>query len=106
MSELSKKGGKDCVFCRIIAGELPCEKVFENEYVLAFLDKNPQKPGHTLVVPKKHFLNIMDCPDDTLTQIFDAIRIIAKDAKSFQVVQNNNRPIQEVFHLHFHVIPW
>lgn len=53
----------DCVFCKIIKGEIPCKKIYENEYTLAFLDINPSVKGHTLVISKKHFTNLLDIDD-------------------------------------------
>lgn len=101
----------DCVFCEIIKGNIPCEKVYEDEKVFAFLSNNPVKPGHTLVVPKVHVRNILDCPPDILSDVMTGVKKISekltKDgAKAIQIVQNNEKPLQEVFHLHFHVIPY
>jgi len=103
---------KDCIFCKIIAGEAPCYKVYEDEYILAFLDINPVNPGHTLVVSKKHFLNIEEADDETLCQIIKAIKKIGFSLKKNLAVpgynvQANNDPAagQVVGHLHFHVTP-
>src|SRR5680860_576806 len=101
-----------CIFCKIIAGEAPCYKVYEDEHVLAFLDINPVNPGHTLVVSKKHFSNIEEADDETLCQVIKAIKKIGFSLKKNLAVpgynvQANNDPAagQVVAHLHFHVTP-
>jgi len=101
-----KNGVDDCIFCKIISGEIPCTKVYEDEHTLAFLDIHPMSPGHTLVIPKVHYKGIKDCPDEVMTQLLHTIKIVARDMQCFKVAQNNERPLQEVFHLHFHVIPY
>ena len=95
----------DCIFCKIIRGEIPCTKVFEDEHTLAFLNINPDKPGHTLVVPKQHYRNIFDCPPQVLNHTMAAVQTVAKMHSCVKIVQNNEKPLQEIFHLHFHVIP-
>ena len=95
-----------CVFCDIVDGKIPCNKVYEDEFVLAFLSINPESPGHTLIVPKKHFNNIKDCPKETLNKVISVVQEIAKRYHCIRIVQNNEKPLQEVFHLHFHVIPY
>jgi len=99
----------DCVFCKIINGELPCKKVYADEHTLAFLPLQPDHPEHTLVIPKKHCRNIIDCPPDVLDKVMATVQkvttqLVAK-YKCARIVQNNEAPLQEVFHLHFHVIP-
>ena len=100
-----------CVFCDIVSGKIPCEKVYEDDNVLAFLSINPDKPGHTLVIPKTHYRNILDCPPDVLSKTMEGVRAVSVKlagggANAIRVVQNNEKPLQEVFHLHFHVIPY
>ena len=100
-----------CIFCKIVAGELPSTKVYEDEYTLAFLTIAPEQPGHTLVIPKTHVKNILDCPQDILQRTMKVVQFIANaqkidGAKSIKILQNNEAPLQEVFHLHFHVIPY
>lgn len=99
----------DCVFCKIIAGQIPCDKVYEDESVLAFRDINPQAPVHILVVPKKHMRNVLECDDATATAVLGAIRKIAGDegvsVSGFRVVTNCGRDgAQSVDHLHFHLL--
>ena len=96
----------DCVFCKIINGEIPCTKVYEDDETLAFLDIKPLAPGHTLVIPKKHCENIMDCPQDVLAAVMATAQRIAKKYSAVNVINNSGAAAgQEVFHLHFHVIP-
>lgn len=67
----------DCLFCKIIAGEIPSAKVYEDEKVFAFRDINPQAPAHILLVPKKHMKNILECDAETAAALADAIRAVA-----------------------------
>lgn len=100
----------NCVFCKIISGEIPGYKVYEDEKVVAFLDANPVSKGHTLVVPKKHVENIHGAEDmqfmwDALVKVSDAVEE-AFDPEGINIAQNNGEAAgQEVFHLHFHVTP-
>lgn len=100
----------DCIFCKIIAGEIPSYKVYEDNQIFAFLDINPVSPGHTLIIPKKHTLDLNTIDNDTLIRIFDKARDVAKilvdkmNADGFSLVQNNGCA-QEVKHYHLHVIP-
>lgn len=100
----------DCVFCKIIDGNIPSYKLYEDDDILAFLDINPVSPGHTLIIPKKHVLDVMEIDNVLLTKIVDKARDIAKliDSKlkisGFTLVQNNGS-VQEVKHFHLHIIP-
>lgn len=103
---------KDCLFCRIVRGEIPSSKVYEDDHVYAFLDIAPSFPGHTLVVPKNHCQNILDIDVAEASHIFAAVQKIAPaimkaaGAEGFHVLQNNNEVAgQTVFHTHFHIIP-
>lgn len=96
---------KNCVFCKIVKGELPCFKVFENEKFLAFLDINPRNPGHTLVVPKKHFRWVWDVP--YLGEYFE---IVGKIANSIRKALKTEWVIsliigEEVPHAHIWLVP-
>ncbi len=102
----------ECVFCKIVKGELPSWKVYEDEDVIAFLDINPAAPGHTLVVPKKHYRNILDAPEDVVAKVFVVAKKIANavmkglGAKGVNVLTNAESVAgQIVFHFHVHVIP-
>ncbi len=100
------------VFAKILRGEFPCHKVYENEHVLAFLDIMPRAPGHTLVIPKAPARNILDIREEDYLHVARATRIIARAAKhAFNAdgitVQQFNESAggQVVFHLHIHVMP-
>ena len=102
----------DCVFCKIIKGEIPCYKVYENEKSLAFLDIKPTNSGHTLVIPKMHYKNLEEIPEEDLRDLAVVIKKIGKLLKDklgvagYNMVENND-PVagQLIPHLHFHVIP-
>jgi histidine triad (HIT) family protein len=100
------------VFAKILRGEFPAYKVYEDDRVLAFLDIMPQAPGHTLVVPKNPARNVLDIAPDDLAYLIKATQKIAKTAMSvfaadgLNIFQFNEPAAgQTVFHLHFHVIP-
>jgi histidine triad (HIT) family protein len=100
------------IFDRIIAGEIPCHRVYEDEHVLAFLDINPLSPGHTLVIPKERKAQLHELSDESaaalgrvLPRIARAV-LAASGAQAYNVLQNNGAGAhQAVFHVHFHVIP-
>jgi len=103
---------EDCIFCRIVDGELPARVVYEDDDVLAFLDANPLAPGHTLVVPKAHHETLGDLPADEGEAVFAALHRLtpvvedAVDADGSNVAFNNGEAAgQEVPHVHGHVIP-
>lgn len=102
----------DCIFCKIIKGEIPCYKIYEDDYVLAFLDIAGDVDGHTLVIPKKHVINILDCDNKTLSSVFNAVQKIAKhyvDDCGYDGVNifnaNDESAQQSVFHFHVHIVP-
>lgn len=101
-----------CVFCKIIKNELPSQKVYEDEFVLAFLDINPVNPGHTLVVPKNHVNNLLEASNEELSHLIIAVKKVSEailkslDYKAFNVELNNGAIAgQVVNHLHFHIVP-
>jgi histidine triad (HIT) family protein len=102
----------DCIFCKIIAGKIPAHKVYENDRIFAFLDVAPVSPGHTLVVPRNHHADLLDTPDDVLSdmmartkKIADAV-IKAVKADGFNLGCNTRKAAgQAVFHTHLHIIP-
>jgi len=103
---------RDCIFCRIAAGELPAERVLETPGVVAFLDIAPVNYGHTLVIPKAHFENLLELPDAVWTAMGQVCRRVAQalmatlSAQGFNIGMNNfGAAGQEVFHAHLHVIP-
>lgn len=100
----------DCIFCKIIAGEIPSTKVYEDDHVFAFDDINPQAPVHTLVIPKQHIENLNDEPTkEVLAELFAAVPRVAeikgvKDS-GYRIIQNNGAESgQTVFHLHIHIL--
>ena len=100
------------IFAKILRGELPCHKVYEDEHALAFLDIMPRSPGHTLVIPKAPARNILDISVEDYLHVARATRKIASavmtafDADGVTVQQHNESASgQEVFHLHVHVMP-
>ncbi len=101
-----------CIFCQIIEGKLPSHKVYEDDKVLAFLDIYPITPGHVLVIPKKHYQNLEEIPDDELAHLMSIVKKIGLMMKEnlgvigYNVCENND-PIagQAIPHLHFHVVP-
>ena len=102
----------DCLFCKIAKKELPSNILFENENIIAFLDIKPISKGHTLVVPKKHSLNLKDLQLEQGTQIMQAILefapklIKAVGADGYNVGINNGKAAgQIIMHTHFHIIP-
>ncbi len=102
----------DCIFCKIISGQIPSIKVYEDEVVLAFLDIGPVSDGHTLVVPKQHVEKLDTCPAELLCEVSKRVGRIAAAVTSavkcdgYNVLCNNGRAAgQVVDHLHFHIIP-
>ncbi len=101
----------DCIFCKIVAGEIPSTKVYEDETVLAFRDINPQAPTHILFIPKAHIANgaagITADNAAVVGHIFEVIAAVAKEEglSDFRVVTNNGEGAgQTVPHLHFHLL--
>jgi histidine triad (HIT) family protein len=100
------------IFARIIAGEIPCHRVYENEHVLAFLDISPLAEGHTLVLPKRSVERLEDLSPDEAAELGKALVAVARKvlaatgASAYNILQNNGLAAsQEVPHVHFHVIP-
>ena len=100
----------DCIFCKILRGEIPCYKVYEDDKVLAFLDIHPATRGHTLVVPKKHYIDINDFPENEFGEFMKSVQTVAKGIIQYKeglnILQSNRKAAgQDVFHIHFHLIP-
>jgi histidine triad (HIT) family protein len=102
----------DCIFCKIIAGELPCSKVYEDDDTIAFMDIGPVSKGHTLVIPKLHCDPITNTPPATLQKLILSVQRIAAaqfkglNAEGITVTQANGEAAGQVVpHIHFHVIP-
>lgn len=103
---------ENCIFCKIVKGEIPAYKVYEDKETLAFLDINPVHEGHTLVIPKDHFENIYTLPQETLARLTlttQKVAIAVKngvEASGINIVMNNEHDAgQIVFHAHVHIIP-
>lgn len=102
----------DCIFCKILADEIPSAVVYEDELFRAILDVNPAARGHVIILPKNHAANVFELPDEEASQILIvAKRIAAAMMKTYHcdginILQNNGEAAgQTVFHLHVHVIP-
>ncbi len=102
----------DTIFSKIIAGEIPCHKVYEDDQVLAFLDIHPISEGHTLIIPKEAAATIDALSDEASAAIGKALPRIARavmqvsGCEHYNILQNNGVPAhQAVFHVHFHIIP-
>jgi histidine triad (HIT) family protein len=101
-----------CVFCKILSGELPCAKVNENKFCLAFLDINPATNGHVLCIPKKHYEFLTDVPEEELKELIiftqktgEAVQK-AMNVNGFNILQSNHSDAGQVVpHVHFHIIP-
>ena len=103
---------ENCIFCKIVRGEIPANKVYEDESNIAFLSIGPNNPGHTVVIPKDHFENIYGLPDETLCRLMIAVKKVALavknglDADGINIGMNNEESAgQEIPHAHIHVIP-
>ena len=103
---------ENCIFCKIVKGEIPCNKVYENDDVLAFLDITPVNIGHSLVIPKKHFKNIYETPEEIMIEMMKVVKKISHaikkgmNADGINLAMNNEGAAgQAVFHSHIHLIP-
>ena len=103
---------EDCIFCKIIDGEIPSAKVYEDDHVYAFLDISQVTKGHTLIIPKTHTKNIYETPAAVASELFARVPAISNAIKKtykpigMNLLNNNEAPAdQSVFHLHIHLIP-
>ena len=100
----------DCVFCNIIKGKIPARKITETEKSLAFLDAFPLTKGHTLVIPKNHYMKIQEMSMDDNTDLFETVRVLTNKIEqlfstSLIAIHNGKESGQEVPHVHVHIIP-
>jgi histidine triad (HIT) family protein len=102
----------NCIFCKIVAGEIPSYKVYEDENVLAFLDISQVTKGHTLIIPKEHSTDIFELPAETAAKLYSVVPKIASGIKQtfnpigLNILNNNGEAAgQSVFHYHMHFIP-
>ncbi len=102
----------NCIFCRIVAGQIPCHRLCEDASTLAFLDINPANPGHALVICKAHYPNLFDTPPAILADVAVTVQRVARAVRDelqpdgLNILQANGLgAAQSVFHLHLHVLP-
>ena len=100
----------DCIFCKIVSGNIPSKKVYETARSLAFLDAFPLARGHTLVIPKEHYVKVQEMSQQENADLFEAVRIVTERVgrlvpDSLVAIHNGRESGQEVPHVHVHVIP-
>ena len=102
----------DCIFCKIVAGEIPASKVYEDDHFLAFLDISQVTPGHTLVIPKKHSRNLLEMTPDETADLFNIVSRVTKkvedatQSQGMNIISNMEEIAgQSVFHTHVHILP-
>jgi len=102
----------DCIFCKIIAGDIPSYKVYEDDYSMAFFDVLPISPGHTIIVPKKHLPDVEDLSNEEFSKMSIVAKKIGKavmnglDVKGYSIfLDNKSAANQHVPHVHFHLVP-
>ncbi len=102
----------DCVFCKIVKKEAPAEILYENENILAFLDINPINFGHTLIIPKQHYREFHEIPDEISKELITATSVLTKaileslKPNGYNIFTNNGRFAgQAIMHCHFHIVP-
>ncbi|MDH3688666.1 MAG: HIT family protein [Gammaproteobacteria bacterium] len=101
-----------CIFCKIVGGEIPCFKLLEDEFTLAFMDVNPANPGHALAISKEHWEDVYAIPDSLIGAVTKTAKQVARaikhtlDPDGINLVQANGKgAAQSVFHFHMHVLP-
>ena len=101
-----------CIFCKIVRKQAPASIIYEDETVMAFLDIRPLNIGHTLIIPKKHYVDIFDIPENLLSQVHKVAKQAsiavkkAANADGISIIQQNGKAAgQDIFHLHVHVVP-
>ncbi|MBR1416838.1 MAG: HIT domain-containing protein [Bacilli bacterium] len=100
----------DCLFCKIINGEIPCKKIYEDDKVIAILDLHPSSDGHTLIIPKKHVTDLMEIDDETLSYVNTILKKLTPilmnkmNATAFSLRVNYGTS-QEIKHYHMHLLP-
>jgi histidine triad (HIT) family protein len=106
------KHEENCIFCKIINKKSPSSTIYEDDAVTVFLDIRPLNIGHTLVIPKEHYVDIFDIPETLLSQVHTVTQKIASaikkatDADGISIIQQNGKAAgQDIFHFHVHVVP-
>jgi len=109
---INNKNINNCLFCKIVSGEIPCNKIYEDKNFLAFLDINPINKGHSLVIPKKHSRNILEIDSKTLENLMLIVQKLSKQIKTalksdgINIIMNNETEAGQIFfHTHVHIIP-
>jgi histidine triad (HIT) family protein len=102
----------DCIFCKIVKGQIPSSKVYEDDKTLAFLDIMPANKGHVLVIPKKHYETILDITNEDLINLTNTLKKVSEmvykglNSEGFNIINNNYKVSGQVVpHIHFHIIP-
>lgn len=102
----------DCIFCKIVSGDISASKVYEDDHFLAFLDISQVTPGHTLVIPKKHARNLLEMTPDETANLFNVVSTVTKKVESatqpqgMNIISNMEEIAgQSVFHTHVHILP-
>lgn len=102
----------DCIFCKIVSGEIPSRKIYEDEDVIVIMDLNPTSKGHSLIIPKEHYTDIYDIDENTAAKIIKVAKKLAIQmtkalgCDGFNLLQNNGATAgQTIFHFHMHLIP-
>ena len=108
----AKPHDESCIFCRIVAGSIPCHRIYEDDMVLSFLDIGPVTPGHTLVIPKAHYGTVMAAPPELMAELARRLPRLARavtqavHCPACHVLLNSGaEAMQSVAHLHYHIIP-
>ena len=103
---------ENCIFCKIVNGQIPSHKIYEDEHTYAFLDISCDTYGHTLVIPKAHYVNVLDCDTDILAKVMQTVQKVANHYvnncgfSGVNILNASGKDAdQSVFHLHFHIIP-
>ncbi|HLN88914.1 MAG TPA: HIT family protein [Candidatus Binatia bacterium] len=103
---------ESCIFCKIVGKQAPSSVIYEDKTVMAFLDLRPLNIGHTLVIPKAHYVDIFDIPEEQLSQVYNIAKQVslaikkATHADGISVIQQNGKAAgQDIFHFHVHVVP-
>jgi len=103
---------ESCIFCKIVVKQAPASIVCEYETILVFLDIRPLNMGHTLVIPKDHYVDIFDIPENVLSQMYKVVKLVSSavkkttNADGISIIQQNGKASgQDIFHIHVHVVP-
>jgi histidine triad (HIT) family protein len=103
---------ESCIFCKIARKQVPASIIYEDETVMAFLDIQPLNEGHTLVIPKKHYVDIFDIPEDQLSKVYKVAKQVsaaikkAANSDGISIIQQNGKAAgQDIFHFHVHAVP-